>query len=353
MKKFLLLFSSALLLLSLGLAAFLLWANDAPLSQKQQFSKPFEIAGGESWSSLGQRLENEGLIRSQLAYKLILRFVPHSTLKAGSFPWQNYMSIRELIAYFQVAPPVELTRVTIPEGYTLRQVAGLLENKGIVPAREFLAASRLANFKNSHQLSFVSDLNHNGEAQNLEGLLFPDTYLVPRNFPAEKMVALMLENFLKNLDEIYPDWKNMDKQELYEKIVLASIIQKEYRLEEEAPKMASVFYNRLQRGMRLESCATIVYVLTEELGRPHPSRILFRDLEERSPYNTYLNSGLPPEPIGSVGRVALEAVFFPVKSNYLFFVVKDAAKGSHTFTATLKDHNAARESYLNTYFAGR
>ena len=105
--------------------------------------------------------------------------------------------------------------------------------------------------------------------------------------------------------------------------------------------MAGVFYNRLERGMRLQSCATVEYIITEIEGKPHPARIFFRDLEIQNPYNTYRVSGLPPGPISAPGQVALAAVYHPTATDYLYFRLADADAGRHTFSRNLDDHNNA------------
>jgi UPF0755 protein len=129
-------------------------------------------------------------------------------------------------------------------------------------------------------------------------------------------------------------------------VSLASIVEREYRVDDEAPLMAGVFFNRLQIGMALQSCATVEYVITEIQGRPHPERLFDRDTEIRDPYNTYMNAGLPPGPICSPGMVALNAVFNPAESDYLYFRLIDPAAGRHYFSRTLDDHIQAGVFYV-------
>ncbi|WP_255947327.1 endolytic transglycosylase MltG [Brucepastera parasyntrophica] len=128
---------------------------------------------------------------------------------------------------------------------------------------------------------------------------------------------------------------------MYEKVILASIVEREYQIREEAPLIASVFANRLKIGMGLQSCATIEYIITEIQGLPHPVRLYDRDLEIRSDYNTYLWAGLPPSPISNPGLIALNAAFNPAKTNYLYFRLTDSESGAHTFTRSLDEHVSA------------
>jgi UPF0755 protein len=175
----------------------------------------------------------------------------------------------------------------------------------------------------------------------MEGYLFPDTYLFPLSYPAERVVTAMANNFFNRLQRIAPEGLELSPGELNRKVIMASIVEMEYRVREEAALMAGVFFRRLEIGMRLESCATVIYVLTEHLGRPHPQRLFFVDLAIQNPFNTYQNWGLPPAPIASPGETALRAAFFPVNTDYLFFRVVDPATGRHIFTRTLEEHNRA------------
>ena len=223
---------------------------------------------------------------------------------------------------------------------TSRQIASILKSSGIIESEEdFLSLVYSSDFASS--LGVVSS--------TLEGYLFPDTYRFQENFPEEKVLAYLVSTFFRNLEKIYPYFRDFTDEKMIEKVTLASIVEKEYRLEKEAPQIASVFFNRLKIGMPLQSCATVIYVLTEELGRDHPDRIFLRDLEIESPFNTYYNQSLPPGPISNPGYVALNAAFNPAQTDYLFFVVENAAEGTHTFTSNLSDHNQARQLYLEGF----
>jgi UPF0755 protein len=148
----------------------------------------------------------------------------------------------------------------------------------------------------------------------------------------------MLDNFYIKIAALGIDTDTFDRDALYNKVILASIIEREYRAKSEAPVMAGVFYNRLKRGMRLESCATVEYIITGIEGKPHPVRLFFSDLEIENPYNTYLNKGLPPGPISSPGETALAAAFFPAENDYLFFRLLDPAAGRHHFSKSYDEH---------------
>ena len=129
-------------------------------------------------------------------------------------------------------------------------------------------------------------------------------------------------------------------------MILASIVEREYRVEEEAPLIASVFTNRLRLGIGLESCATLAYIITEIQHKPHPEYITLEDKGIDSPYNTYKWAGLPPGPIANPGRVALDAAFHPARTDYLYFVLRDPEEGKHYFSRDLDAHNKAKNLYL-------
>ncbi|MDR2542750.1 MAG: endolytic transglycosylase MltG [Treponema sp.] len=292
-----------------------------------------EVRRGESSRSVGRRLERAGLIRNRYFWDLLCRF-ENEHIKVGTYnisePKTQLAILRLLIAGRQI-----LYRVTIPEGVTLKRTARILQDAGICSLDDFLLAAS--------DLAIIRDYNIPSTALSMEGYLFPDTYMFPKDFPAHMVVKTMADNFFNKLYEISPSLINMSANELNAIVIMASIVEREYRVQDEAPLMAGIFFNRLRINMRLESCATIEYVITEILGRPHPTRILNVDLEIRSPYNTYMFQGLPPGPISAPGIVALRAAVYPQTTNYLFFRLIDPVTGKHHFSRTYDEHIRAGE----------
>lgn len=143
-----------------------------------------------------------------------------------------------------------------------------------------------------------------------------------------------------------PEASALSETELNDRVILASIVEREYKQPDEAPIIASVFYNRLRIRMALQSCATVVYVLTEREGKPHPEIIYDRDLLIRDPYNTYIHRGLPPGPICNPGLTSLRAVFYPATTKYLYFRVVDPEAGRHYFSTNLEEHIDARSLFI-------
>lgn len=289
-----------------------------------------KIESGAGAREISTLLEKSGLVKSGSFFHMLLRISGNDKkMQAGTYRIRVGTRVSEMIAMF-VEGKTARVQVTIPEGYTARAIGKLLENAGICSANAFLEAAGDAEFARQMGLP----------AKNFEGFLFPDTYFFDEDSSAKTVVQTMVEAFFKKVRDIAPD-SETGGQSFYDKVVLASIVEREYRIPEEAGLIASVFTNRLKIGMPLQSCATVVYVITEKLNKPHPSVVYFSDLSIRDPYNTYLHRGLPPGPICNPGAVALSAVFNPQKSEYLYFRLVDAQKGTHRFSKTFEEHSQA------------
>jgi len=221
-----------------------------------------------------------------------------------------------------------LLKITVPEGLTLGKTALLLEEMGICPKEDFLSAAADPDILARYRIP----------GNTMEGYLYPDTYLFAAGYPAARIVRAMADNFFVRIREIDAGALAKPPEELNRLVILASIVEREYRLQEEAPLMAGVFFNRLRIGMALQSCATVEYIITEIQGKPHPEVLYTRDTEIRDPYNTYIRPGLPPGPISAPGAVSLSAVMNPASSNFLYFRLVDGATGKHYFSTTLDDH---------------
>jgi UPF0755 protein len=292
-----------------------------------------EVRKGESGQSVGKRLEEARLIRTRYFWYLLSR-MDSQFVKTGSFRLEvpaSQLSIRRAL----VEGRQMLERVTIPEGLTLTKTAQILEEAGICEGEAFLRAARDPAILGAYSIS----------GPGMEGYLFPDTYLFPKDYPPDKVVRAMADNFFSRLAGL-PGGRGTQGEELRRLVILASIVEREYRVEDEAALMAGVFLNRLEIGMALQSCATVEYVITEVQGKPHPALIYTRDTEIRDPYNTYVYPGLPPGPICSPGALALEAALRPRDSDYLYFRLVDPGAGRHYFSRTFDDHIRAGVFYL-------
>lgn len=313
-----------------------------PLSAKDN-SVSFFVNYGDSLSVISNNLYEKGLIRNNYIFKYYGIYKKYDlNLKEGEYKISPSHGVLEIYRIL-IEGRQQLISVTIPEGYTARKIATILEEKGVVKSSDFLEAIKNENLLNVFNIPFDS----------AEGFLFPDTYSFQEDYPALLVVQSFLKNFFKNMEEIYPGYKDLTDKQLAERVVLASIVEREYKSKTEVKKIASVFYNRLKKDMMLQSCATVMYVLTEELGEKHRDRLFFDDLEIDSKYNTYQNLGLPPGAISNPGYFALDAVFHPEKTDYIFFVVSDRDKGLHRFSSKYSDHEAARLEYLSGFESKR
>jgi UPF0755 protein len=296
----------------------------------------FKVVRGETVSAIAARLEAEGVIRSALLLRTLSWIKgTESDFKSGYFrfmPGDTTLNVHHLL----IAGYEEQVKITFPEGWTLTQVGRYLESKEICSLEDFTRAAGSAELIAAFGIP----------AETLEGYLFPDTYFFPKGYPALAVAERLTETFFSRLETIAPEAGTMDRAELHRKIILASIIEREYRLPEEARLIASVFYNRLRYNIGLESCATLQYIITEIQKKPHPEYLTLEDKAVDSPYNTYKWAGLPPGPIANAGSVALDAAFHPESTDFYYFVLRDPASGKHYFSENLEEHNWAKYNYL-------
>ncbi|AHH08676.1 endolytic transglycosylase MltG [Borrelia anserina] len=320
-------------------AVFLCFLNSSPL--KSDLVYEFEVQKGWGVKKIAWELKKKGLIRSdKLLIAISYLFGSDKNFRDGKYLINGNCSTFDVYKEFLKGRPILPINITIPEGYTGRRIALKLHELGII--------SDVHSFINLiNDVEFISKL---GLSYNsLEGFLFPDTYKFYKDMDMREIIQIFVGNFFSKLGSIGIERKAYSSEELYNKVIVASIVEREYRVKSEAPIMASVFYNRIKSDMALQSCATIEYIITEELRKPHPERIYFADLEINSVYNTYINKGYPPSPISNAGIVSLKAAFFPDNTNYLFFVVKDPKIGTHKFSSDYSDHLLAANSYIRNF----
>jgi UPF0755 protein len=327
--------------LALGGAA-LVYALNSPSPGIPAGGRIFPVRRGETLAAIADRLQREGLIRSSRLLKALARLSGRqSSYKSGYFriaPGDSTLDVHKLL----VSGYQEQVKVTIPEGWTLKQIATYLQDKGVASRQEVLAAAASPKL--------LAGLGVPGPS--LEGYLFPDTYFFPAGYPAEAIVEQMADNFFQRLKEIDPGAAGLTPQQLREKLIIASIVEREYRLPLEAPLIASVFYNRLRYNIGLESCATLEYIITDVQEHPRPRYLTEEDKHIASPYNTYKWAGLPPGPISNPGRVSLAAALHPAQTGYYYFLLKDPESGQHYFSESLKQHNKAKVYYLKQIGSG-
>ena len=280
-------------------------------------------------------LKEEGLIKNEMVFRLYSRFRGYDQkLQAGRHLLSPDMALEELLTNLQQGVVYkEGIRFTIPEGFNLEQIAARLESEGLFEKEAFLQAC--LNYPRENTFDFLQEVPLDVK-YTLEGYLFPDTFEVRGDITPKETIEIMLRRF----DNVFTENFRHRAEELglsiHEVVTLASIVEKESRADEERPVIAAVFLNRLRSPSMplLQSCATVQYVL----GEVKPV-LTYQDLEVDSPFNTYLYPNLPPGPIASPGREALEAALYPADVNYLYFVYKEDGSGTHYFSTTLQEHN--------------
>ncbi len=318
--------SFILLLLSIAVLALALSCSPESSGEAQKEVR-IKIHQGASASWVATTLLEEGLLRNRRLFLMYLRLKgAEDELKAGTYRIYTGSSMSEVVNML-IEGKVAQVRATIPEGSTTRIIAEILEKAGVCTATDFMKVSADAGFASSLGVP----------VGGLEGFLFPDTYLFPEDSPASMVAGKMVERFFQKYREL-GGREDVKVEELLRQVILASIVEREYRVPSEAGLIASVFNNRLRIGMPLQSCATVVYVITEKQGKEHPQVVYYSDLKIPDLYNTYLHRGLPPGPIANPGQEALRAVLDTPESEYLYFRVEDAEKGTHRFSRSFEEH---------------
>lgn len=310
------------------------WA-EAPLSSEAEHppSKIVVIPEGAVFQQVAVMLEQEQLIKSRSAFLWLGKSQEaERKIHPGEYELNAAMPPAEILSKL-VAGRVVLHPVTIPEGYTIGQIAEAFAEQRITDKAEFI---RLA-----HDKSFMKTLGVS--AESLEGYLYPDTYRFPRPTPAKAVIKTMVDQ----LDHVLTnEWQARAKEltlTMHQVLTLASVIEKETGSGDERPHIASVFHNRLKKRIPLQSDPTVIYGLPNFDGNLHK-----KDLSHPSPYNTYRWAGLPPGPIASPGAQSIRAALYPTPTQDLYFVSKN--DGTHQFSATLVEHNKAVERYQKRPF---
>lgn len=285
-----------------------------------------EVAPGTPVRGLAARLEEARVIRSARLFEIWLRASGNAgSIQAGTYDFPAGLSLPGVIEMV-LGGRTLLASVTIPEGLRLEQQAGVAARQLGIDSAAFVALATDSLFADSVGI----------DAPTLEGYLFPETYLVDPEIDARGLVRLMVGEFQRTFDAEWRERAEELGRSVREIVTLASIVEEEARVTEERPVIAGVYWNRLGIGMKLEADPTVQYALGA-----HRQRVLYRDLEVDSPYNTYLYSGLPPGPIASPGRASLEATLFPDSVPWLFFFATGEG-GRHTFSRTFAEHNRKR-----------
>jgi UPF0755 protein len=284
-----------------------------------------EVPAGAGPATIGQRLVAAGVVRDEMTFRGAVWMSGRARdLKAGEFQFDRAMTSMEVIDKI-ARGDVYRRRITFREGLTIPEMAAVYEESGFGSAADFRTAAADA--------SLIKDLDP--EARDLEGYLFPETYALPRATPASALVAQMVGLFEKAFTPAVREAVKAQGLTVREAVTVASLVEKETAVAEERPVVAAVYLNRKRIGMPMQADPTVIYAL--QLAGRYDGNIRRDDLQFDSPYNTYRYPGLPPGPIASPGRAALEAVGNPADSEYLYFVSRN--DGSHIFSRTYEEHS--------------
>ena len=315
-----------------------IWASAAPNNFGAKVR--LTISDGMPTQAIAQELESVGLIRSSSALRLwllwqSLRGNEAVALRSGTYDLATNQSLPEIVAQIQTTKSAEV-RFTIPEGWSITQMADLFEKQGFFAAKDFVAATQRISPKRRTWLP--------EDIPSLEGFLFPDTYqILPSEATPDRIIDLMLDRFEQVALTVYQEnqsGKPKVKISLKDWVTLSSIVEKEAVIDSERRVISGVFWNRLKRNMRLESDPTVEYGLNIKQTPENP--LTLDQVRTFSPYNTYLNEGLPPGAIASVGLASFRATLDPSTTDYLFFVAK--YDGSHIFSRNFEDHEKALQA---------
>ncbi len=287
----------------------------------------FVVRRGERASSIGRRLAAAGLVRNATVFYLYTSFGGHaSQLRSGRYRLSPSLGVAGCVEVLRRGGAADTGTATIPEGRTVAQMADALLRAGTIDDRDQFV--RLA--RKPAGVTVPSGMPRTG----LEGYLFPETYEFGEHARPERVMQQMVDTFEARFAQPYAAEIARSGHTLHQIVTIASLIEREAEVDRDRARIAGVIENRLKRKMRLQIDATVLYALGY-----HKTRVMYRDLETRSPYNTYRRAGLPPGPIASPGLPSLLAALRPERHDYLYYVA--APGGAHIFTRTEAEHNRA------------
>ncbi len=319
-------------IIALILSPLLIGGGSYALFLQKSVSPPapitISIARGSSFGAVARNLYDAGIVSNVFGIKLLARLRGDAAaIQAGDYLFAEPATPGQILDRL-VAGDVQLHRLTIPEGFSIKEIAERLQGSAFQDSATFLSLTR--------EPAFINELGI--KAVSLEGYLFPETYTFDSRTNSRQLIKAMVDQCLAELTPVLlakAKEQNLNRHQL---LTLASIIQKEAGDNSEMPLISAVFHNRLRRGIALQADPTVIYGVKDFDGN-----LTRRHLREITPYNTYRVPGLPPGPIASPGRAALEAAANPANVNYLYFVAR--GDGSHKFSSTLREHNAAVRRY--------
>ncbi|WP_091186347.1 endolytic transglycosylase MltG [Paenibacillus catalpae] len=326
----------ALLIIGAGSVFLYVWNGLKPTAAGEPVR--IEIAKGASAIKVSDTLEEHGIIKNSFLFKYYLKAKNEGAhFQAGVYDLSPGMDNDAIIAKLNSGDTVaeEMIRFTIPEGYTLLQIADKLAEEKLIDKGKFMAlADSAPGWEDAEAVKSipVDDKLHH----RLEGYLFPETYELTKGSTEEDILKRMMAELDTKLASLPDDWKDVlaeRKLNLHQLITIASLVEREVVADEERPIVAGVIYNRLEEGMPLQIDATVQYLLDKP-----KERLFEKDLQIESPYNTYKINSLPPGPIASPSLASIKAALYPEKNDYFYYVTKKDGTQTHLFAKTYKEH---------------
>ncbi len=301
------------------------------------------VEKGEGLKEIGQKLKDQGLINNVKTFELY-SFLSRAKNKfwPGEYKVEMGMGLKDLIRALISSPLAQEREITFIEGWTNKEIEEFLKEQEIISKEEFLLALNTIsqNQEILDKYEFLSEaVERSSKEAMLQGFLFPDTYRFYKETTAEAIIKRMLENFDEKIGVGLRLKAEQAGRSIFEVVTMASLIEKEAALDQDRRLIADIFWKRLEVGWALESCATINYIL----GDPK-ARLSFEDTRIPSPYNTYLNAGLPPAPINNPSLSSIKATLSPLENDYCCFLSTD--QGEMIFSQTVEEHNRNKSFYL-------
>ncbi|WVN09490.1 endolytic transglycosylase MltG [Peribacillus frigoritolerans] len=340
--------ASLILLIGIvGLVGFL-YINSAmkPVDPDDDTIKKVKIPIGSSVNGISTLLEEQGIIKDARVFKYYIKFRNESGFQAGEYKLSPSMPIEDIVTSIKTGKLMKeaAMKITIPEGKQLIQIADIIAGKTGEDPKKVFKKLNDKKFVNSMQEQFpqllTSEIENEKVLYPLEGYLFPATY----DFYEEKptLESIVIEMLKKTEETLQAYEGQMDKNEysVHEMLTFASLVEEEATAQVDRGKIASVFYNRIKEDMPLQTDPTVLYAKGS-----HKSRVYYKDLEVKSPYNTYKNKGLPPGPIANAGTTSIDAVLKPEKTDYLYFLA--TPEGQVLYSKTLDDHNNKKAEHIS------
>jgi UPF0755 protein len=289
-----------------------------------------EISKKLSNKELAKQLAEKDVIKNETIFYYYLTFMGVEDVEPGLYNIPHLASSSDVAQILESGPVPEMIKVTIPEGYTVNQIAQLIDDKGLGDKDTFLQAVQ----EDYSHLPITQHIQEKvGSKYQLEGFLFPKTYEFKKGTTEKDIIEVLLNQTEKELKQEWIDTATKKGMEWYDVMTLASIVERETKVGAERNKVAGVYLNRLKIDMKLQADATIQYLFEEQ-----KERVLYEDLKVESKYNTYLNKGLPPTPISNPGADAIEAVINAENHPYLFYVTRKDGSDEHYFSKTYQEH---------------